>query len=590
MKTTTTRVDPLHPGHLLITGLSLGLPLLLYRARHLDDNTLTSWQWLFNACDPTQLYLILLLLSPLFWLLATAPARLHPFAAGRLSRLDRTGVIFIGREPATSRAIALLAFVICLLFLDTPETIVDSARYFIQAKSLSEYGIVYFFRQWGEEIFAWTDLPFISMLYGLLFTLTEEFRLPAQLLNALFFALTTLLIARLGRELWDEETGGNGALLFLGFPYIYSQTPLLLVDIGTMFFLTLCLYSFQLALTRGRVHLPLAAAAMVALFWCKFSGWILLSGVGPLLLLQIKQNWRVALQRAAAVLLMALAGMIAVSLPHLPVIAEQLELLIHFQGPALRHGWKESLSSTFLFQIHPIVTMLLLYSLFRALRRRDLAYAAVSWLVVLLIIVMEIRRIRYTMPIFPIMALLAGYGLRDLADPGLRRHLLLVVAGSAVLLARGALLPFSQSLAENNTVMAGRYLDSLELDGEVGMLVLSSPEAVLDPRVNLPLLDLFTRRRVYQLPSYSPASPPEWSKNSPLRFTWEMNLPPFLTDTPRISMPPLLVVISVGDSHKTALLPKHLTGEFGLLREFSQPNSTFQHNPRIGVFKQTREP
>lgn len=587
-------------GHLLIAGLSLLLPLLLYRARHLDDNSLTSWQWVFEAADPGRLLLLLALLTPLFWLLAVSPDLLRRGTSGAgkspVGGQPPDGGISVEGQPnpgPVGRSLLvrawrrlgppLLAFAACLIFLDSPETIVDSARYFIQAKSFSEFGPLHFFRHWGGEIFAWTDLPLMSALYGLLFTLWGESRLATQLLNALFFALTALLIAQLGRDLWDEETGRAGAFLFLGFPYLYSQTPLLLVDVGTMFVVLLSLAGLHRAMTRGGIYIVITALAVIAVFLVKYSAWLLLSGLVPIFFCSLGTDRRRALVRAGLALGPALVCVALLFWGMREVMADQLALLLEFQRPALRDGWSESLVSTFFFQTHPLLTAALLYSLYRAGRERDLRYPAVAWLIVLLLVIMELRRIRYSIPIFPLLALLAGYGLRDLADPGLRRHLLLVIVGSSLLLAWGAYLPFLKSMAERNLQEAGHYLDTLA-EERIAVVVLAEADPAMDPRMAVPLLDLFTRKTLVYLPPAAPPEPPAGVAESPLRFTWEMELPSFYVAAPTDSPPGILVVITGGPA---APFPPEITAEledFFLWRRFAVDNHIYQHRPYVLVY------
>ncbi|ADH87079.1 glycosyltransferase family 39 protein [Desulfurivibrio alkaliphilus] len=560
-----------HQGHLLIAGLSLLFPVLLYRARHLDDNALTSWQWVFAAADPLHLWLLLLLLTPLFWLLALAPQW------WRARRGRETG----GGLPAPA-LIAPVAFLACLLFMDSPEMIVDAGRYFIQAKSFSEHGPLYFYREWGREIFAWTDLPLMSMLYGLLFTIFGESRLAAQLLNALLFALTTLLIAQLGRDLWDEDTGRAGALLFLGFPYLYSQTPLLLVDIGTMFFLLLALASLHRAMTRGGWYIPLTALAVLGVLLVKYSAWLLLSGLVPIFFCSLAPQPRRAVIRAVLALLPGLLAAAAFFWGQREIMAEQIALLLEFQRPALKGGWSEGLISTFFFQTHPLLTAALLYSFFRAGYRRDLRYLAVAWLVILLLVVLELRRIRYSLPIFPLLALMAGYGLRDLADPALRRHLLLVVAGSSLLLAWGAFKPFLNSTGDRNLMEAGHFLSALP-PHRVGVVVLAEPEPVLDPRVTLPLLDLFSTQKLIYLPPASPPPPPDGVSESPLRFSWEMNLPEFYTAAPAFR-PETVVVIKGSPAARTPPEVIMLLDNYRHAAQFSAHSGVFQYRPLVTIY------
>lgn len=547
-----------HEAHLLIAFCSLMVPLMLYLGRSLDDNRLTSWQWVFGATDPGLLFLLLLVITPLLWLLAC-------------------------RLPVYCRPMHLVvvAFMVCLLFLDTPEVIVDASRYFVQAKMLSVHGAGYFFREWGREIFAWTDLPLMSFLYGLLFMIFGEIRLVVQLCNATLFALTAYLVYMLGQDLWDEEVGLLGGFLLLGFPFLYTQVPLMLVDVGTMFFLLLAMVTLLRALTRGGVgRLTLASLALVALFFVKYSAWLLLTGLVPIFIYSLAGGWRPVVGRALLVALPSLVCVALVSLPHWQVMVDQLALLNSYQRPGLRR-WSESLASTFLFQTHPLLTAGLLYSAFRAWRKRDLRFLVVSYLVFLLLVVLEIRRIRYSLPVFPLVALLAAYGLRDIGDRQVRRHLALVIVGSSLLLARGAFLPFLKTIGERNIQDAGLYLNGLAED-RVRVFALSEPNSVLDLKVEVPLLDLFTHKQI-RYESLPPGGAlPERVKKSALRFTWEFNLPALYIPHSIDSGPVVVISNSLNDDQPPQL--RASIAGLSPIKSFTENNGIFQNRTCVVVY------
>jgi hypothetical protein len=559
-----TQSDPhKQEAHLLISFLTLLIPLVLYIGRTLDDNRLTSWHWVFTAAAPGGLFLLLLAMIPVLWLLATRP-------------------------PVTVRPLYLIpvSFLLCLLFLDTPEVIVDASRYFLQAKLLKEFGIGYFLREWGNEIFAWTDLPLMSFFYGLLFTIFGESRLVVQLFNATLFALTTYLVYMLGRDLWDEETGIYGGFLLLGFPFLYTQVPLMLVDVGTMFFLVLAMVTLRRALIiGGSGRIGLAAFALSSLFLVKYSAWMLLTVLVPVFFCSLGSDWRLAARRGLLVALPAVTAIGILLLVQWETMTVQLELLASYQQPGLKR-WGESLISTFLFQTHPLLTAAVLYSAFRAWRQRDGRYLVVGYLVVLLLIILEIRRIRYTLPILPLVALLAAYGIRGLSDRAVRRHLALAIVGPSLLLALGAFLPFLKSMGERNLQQAGNYLNELNVD-RISVFVLSDPEPVLDPRVTIPLLDLFADGQLVHQPLAPIGERPAWVAESPLRFTWELPLPDFYFQSEGRAAE---AVVVISNSPQPNLPPGVLESNAGLGREKRFVNDTgiFQHRTFVVVYD--REP
>ena len=209
------------------------IPLAQYSFRRFDDNNYTSWDWIFRIINPGNYALALI--SALL-LVAIA------FSAFRFTLPSRL------RNTALFSACFIAASVLWI----TPEVNIDTSRYFMEAKHLEQYGITYFFREWGKGIPAWTDLPAVPFLHGLLFTMFGESRMAVQIFTASLFAMTAVLTSLIGKTLWDEDTGFYAGALLLGMPYLLSQTPLMLVDVPTMFFLMLSIYLFIRILEGGR--------------------------------------------------------------------------------------------------------------------------------------------------------------------------------------------------------------------------------------------------------------------------------------------------------------------------------------------------
>ncbi len=106
------------------------------------------------------------------------------------------------------------------------------------------------------------------------------------------------------------------------------------------------------------------------------------------------------------------------------VFRDQLRLLIDYQKPGLGR-WQESFVSTFFFQIHPFITLAALYSAYAAIRKKDLRYAVIAWLV-LLVVLMQIKRIRYIIMVFPMLALMAAYGIHEIREKEYKKILCLI--------------------------------------------------------------------------------------------------------------------------------------------------------------------
>ena len=499
----TSGVEIASLAHTAVMLLSLAAFLTLFAFRALDDNRLTSWQWVFTDADIFRITPILLV--------------------GLLLALALARVPFPGRRPAS--VLFVFSFAVGALLWAEPEVIVDTARYFTQAKHVELYGAGYFLTEWGGQISAWTDLPLVPLLYGLIFSLLGENRIFIQVFTTLLFAGTVVLTYLIGKTLWDETVGFYAGALLLGMPYLLAQVPLMLVDVPTMFFLTLAVFMTIQALEHGGIRLMALAAVVVALaFWTKYSTWLMLSVLPVVFLARHWNGLRSVWLRAGA--LAAASGVLigTVAFPNLDVILGQLELLQSYQAPGLRR-WEESFTSTFLFQVHPFITGAALFSAYAAYKQRDSRYVIILWLPLLLVL-LEIKRIRYLLPVFPMLALMASYGLREFRDGQVRKYIVLCIVASSVVIMVFGFLPFAQQASAANLKLAGEYLDSLEAD-RVEVIALPQLHAFVNPAVSVPILDLFTSKRLVVRHDSVAAPATETLRQSSLRFTWEYRNPTY---------------------------------------------------------------
>ncbi len=429
---------------------------------------------------------------------------------------------FPGRRPAA--VLFLCSFAVAAVSWGEPEVIVDASRYFTQAKHLELYGLVYFLREWGGQIAAWTDLPLIPLLYGLIFRFVGENRIYIQVFTTLLFSASVVLNYLIGETLWDEVVGFYAGALLLGMPYLLTQVPLMLVDVPTMFFLLLAVFTTLKALEYGGGGRLVLASVVVALaFWTKYSAWLFLSVLVVILVVRLKQGPRPVVRRACVLILLSMVLIGVTFLPMLEVVGAQLRLLHSYQLPGLAR-WEESPVSTFLFQLHPFIAAFALVSLYTALKNRDARYAIVLWLPALML-ALGINRIRYILPVFPMVALMAAYGLRQIRCAEIRKYIVLCIVVSSVALSVLGFRPFLQQTSAVNLKQAGEYLDSLETS-EVEVIALQQRYAPVNPAVSVPLLDLYTSKHLIFRPrGLAPAG--RGADESPLRFTWEHSNPKY---------------------------------------------------------------
>src|SRR5512143_3927066 len=553
-------------GSLFVSCAFLLALVALFLGRASDDNSLFSWAWAFrNGASLVYLALVAGLCIAFF--------------SARIPPPDNWHATFL----------FTLSFVAVLPFWSEPELIVDASRYFTQAKHLEVYGLGFFLREWGRTIQAWTDSPLVPLLYGLLFKAFGEHRFVIQLFTTTLFSLTTVITYLIGKTLWSRETGFSAGLLLLGIPYLLAQVPLMLVDVPTMFFLTLSIYTFLDALSKGgAARMICAVVAIVLTMLSKYSVWFMLSVLIVVLIVyamgRAGSKDRRPLLRGAVILLISAAVLGAILLTKFDVFSEQVILLREYQKPGLER-WGESFHSTFLFQMHPFIMLSALVSLAIALRKRDASYAIISWLV-LLMVLFGIRRIRYTLPVFPMLTLMAGYGLQVIKRDELRRFIIFSTVTTSLVIGIFAFLPLAESMSVSNLKYAGEYLNTLDA-GEIEVITLFSKERVVNPAVAVPLLDLFTNKKIryhYQPQGFPPR---EEIEQSSLRFTWAYRNPAYYIAKPDAFLNVPVVIISDAPHEP---LPKPVAQRligYRLSKSFNTSEKIFRYNVDVRVYQKT---
>jgi len=538
-----------------LLSLAAFLTLFLFRAQ--DDNRLTSWRWVFADADA-------------FWIAPVLAAGL--FLAAILVRAP-----FPGRRPAG--VLFLCSFAVAAVFWSEPELIVDASRYFTQAKHVELYGLEYFLREWGGQIAAWTDLPLIPLLYGLIFRFAGEDRIYIQIFTTLLFSASVVLTYLIGRTLWDETVGFHAGALLLGMPYLLTQVPLMLVDVPAMFFLLLAVFTALKALERGGGgRLALASVAAALAFWTKYSAWLFLSVLLVILVVRLKQGPRPVFLRALLLIMISLLLIGATLLPMLDVVGTQLDLLQSYQLPGLAR-WEESRGSTFLFQTHPFIAAAALVSVYAAFKNGDARYAIVLWLPAL-VMVLGINRIRYILPVFPMLALMAAYGLREIRRGEIRKYIVLCIVASSLALSVLGFRPFLQQTSAANLQQAGEYLDSLDVS-EVEVITLQQRHAVVSPAVSVPLLDLHTSKRLVYRSDGVPATGRGVDESS-LRFTWEYRNPMYYAVEGRRAE----AVVIIADDDAQSLPDRIAQGliAYRLSRQFIASENIFGYRTIVKVY------
>ena len=264
------------------------------------------------------------------------------------------------------------------------------------------------------------------------------------------------------------------------------------------------------------------------------------------------------------------------------VIWEQIQFLREYQMPGLKR-WGESFVSTFLYQVHPFITIAALYSFYAAFKKRDLKFLMVSWLIIL-VVIFQIKRSRYVMVVFPMLALMASYGLQKIKDMELRKYIVSSAAASSLAVAIFAYLPFLQEMGAVNFQRAGNALNSAGIE-RVVVYTISSSETVVNPAVGVPIIDLFTDNKISYQNDKSHELPFKKIEKSPLRFTWAYENPDYYENNNGDSA--LNSAIAIISNMPPGELPNHIKEKLEGRKEaerFQASTGIFRYSPVVTVY------
>ena len=291
----------------------------------------------------------------------------------------------------------------------------------------------------------------------------------------------------------------------------------------------LSIYLFIRVVDAGSTGRVIAAACSICIaFFCKYSVWPMLSVLPVISLVYYFRKEgdlrRDVLQTTLRVFLLSLLLIGVPMLLKLDVVISQIKLMMEFLRPSLGR-WTETWASIYLFQINPAITIAAAASIFLAAWNRDLKYLIVVWLPFLAVF-FEIKRVRYILPAFPLLTLMAARGLLSLRDRDLRKVIVASVVATSLATSFFLYRPFLKQWSAINLEEAGQFLDTLDVDA-VEVIAVPQQKYPVNPAVAVPLLDLSTHKRVFYHYVPGASTPDEDYRTSRFRDSWEYRNPPY---------------------------------------------------------------
>ena len=155
--------------------------------------------------------------------------------------------------------------------------------------------------------------------------------------------------------------------------------------------------------------------------------------------------------------------------------------------------------------------------------------------------------------------------------------------GTSFVVAFAGFLPLLKSLGVQNLQEAGKYLNTLSA-ASVEVLSFAEENAVVNPDLGVPFLDIYTDKKLYYAPKQISSQAMEKAKTSPLRFTWEYPMPQYYSWGKEGNIVDGIVIISDAPDMSMPQSVKNKVSLYPVRKIFQQSSNIFQHQTFVTVY------
>jgi 4-amino-4-deoxy-L-arabinose transferase-like glycosyltransferase len=402
----------------------------------------------------------------------------------------------------------IISFFLAAFFWVIPEVNPDTTRYIQYAKYLEQYGLVQFVKGWGKSFLVHTDTIFPPLTYGVIFRIFGEFRFCIQIFNSFIFAFTSVCTYYIGKQLFNERVGVYAALILATMPHLLCQVPLMLVDVFTIFFITLSVLSYIIAIKPStsyyHIWIIFSAISILLSVLSKMSVVLVFIGVFPTLALifsYFKPKFRktIILRSISTILLSILFAISTLILNEKIILNRFLQTGTSTVTRVLMgEAWRNAVHPVSLFyQVGGVVIFLAIFSFFIFVYKREWKYTVLLVWITIPILTLMNTRLRYLMIIYPAIALMASITLDKIGNREIRRYFFASIIICSTVISLFVYLPYLQNYSDRNLVDAAEYTNRVFPNTNIAIYTIydDSPHPGLE-RTLAPIFDYYSHNQI----------------------------------------------------------------------------------------------
>jgi len=457
---------------------------LLIKHSVVDETMLYSWAWIVNYLNMKLFFSLLIVIF---------------FISIFFARID-----FKFKEKHFLVFIFILAFLLSSLTWSSPSPNPDVAEFFGVAKYIEVNGLIDYFKSFGTNDLQGYRFHSLLPIIGLAFIFFGESALVVHIITSVLFAFIPVLTFLLSRKLFSKRIAVIAAFLTLSIPNMLIQSSMFMVDVPTVFFVLLALFTFYVFLHKKKiVYYPLTVLTLLFAITSKRPAVLFLILSLPVLFIIVKNSNGFKLKH-----LSMKAFVIFYSLFVLLFVFVFLKLNFFSEQFAQDLSQANIVSTpahyvnpySYFFQFQPLIIVLFLISIIFFVLKPKLSYLFLFVWIFFPYIFIHDTTFRYMLSAFPAIAIAASCVLAKFKKQIVTFVVTIIFLSSALSILMGYIPLLKNEFYDNNIKLAADYVDEFKDVETVGVYMhykdisyKSSPKTEVYGYV----FDYYSNKRVY---------------------------------------------------------------------------------------------
>jgi len=385
----------------------------------------------------------------------------------------------------------------------SPDPNPDVAEFFGVAKYIELNGLFTYFKSFGTDALMKYRFHSLLPIIGVAFRYFGESPLIVHLITSTLYAFIPVLTFLLAKKLFSKKIAFISSFFVIAMPNMLAQSSMFLVDVPTVFFVLLALFTFYLFLHKRKIYYyPLTILTLLFAVTSKRPAILFLILSLPVLFVIIKRsngfNLKHLSMKSFMIFYILFVILFVFVFSKLSFFSEQIELDLsqanivgnppHYVNPL-----------SYFFQIQPLIILLFLVFLIFFILKPKLSYLFLFVWIFFPYIFIHDTTVRYMLPAFPAVAIAAAIVLSKLKKPIATFVVSVIILSSTLFVVMGYIPLLKNEFYDNNIRLAAEYVNELNISNIGVYMHYNNLNYKTSPKTEIYgyVFDYYSNKRVY---------------------------------------------------------------------------------------------